>query len=533
MIRNCLIQFVLGFCVVSSSFSATLVVDQGGGGDFTNLGAAIQAALANQEADVIDIAPGTYFNVNEAGEVFAIAGEDELTLRGQDADNPPIILIEPNLEETFLPENEIDGLIVQMAGSLRFENLIFLPSEGFALEPDVFDLITIVDHGTADSPSTLDVTFDNVLITHGTLDNEPMTRTGWEDPREGANSTRADAISLNAREPESTDGESGQLTDTINLTLRNTVIAAHGAEVGHSIDYNVPNGTLTLLEGTRLTYPQNITVQNRAYAKTLVQGTEDNPVILYYITGSRALNAWQNENEWEYMWVIGTLPENTDLRFQGSQGAIRLETQAESLSARHCIFANFFMSGIWGIYEFRSLGEIASEGDFSDRTYLFEDCTFFNTPVAHQIGSDEPYDQPARAQIIYRDCIFDTNQIPPAGLLPIPQAALFSDQTAFLDHGGMLVPRDLNTQMTVENLAYNAESVFSARSPNEDVLSSGNLIGDVDFGFQQTEWDPERINDYLVPTNAQALSGQASEGAALDGARTANFATGIDHWQLF
>ncbi len=533
-------SFLIGVICLSSlnSFSETFSVTVEGSGGFTSIGDAVEAALSNNEADTIEIGPGTFTNTNSDGEVFTIVGEDDITIRGTDPANRPIILIEPNLSEEFLPVERFDGIVIQMAGTIRFENLIFLPTENFSIEPDVADMIAFKDHGTAENPSTLDAFFDNVLITHSNANNEPVTTTGFEDPTiESFNTPPEDGISFHVREPEAVDPFSGKLNDFANLTLENTIIAITSSNGGQGLDYAVPNGVLTILEGCVFSYGANITVQNRDYAKSVIKGTEENPVIFLRSNGSRPVNIWDGENEWEHVWVVGKeFPEDINFRFTASSGGPRLETRADSLIARNCIFANFWVNAVWGAYRFNSAGDANAVPDpsgLAPREYTFEHCTFFNVPIVHVIGDPNSDPQPVPSEVIYRDCIFDTNGVPTANGLPIPGVELLPTNPVFVHHPQALLGVELNTSFEVDTTAHNAAALFSDVSPDAQVSSSGNLIESVNFGFKETVLTPETMRDYLVPTNESVLNGQASDGTALDGARTGDFVTPVNDWQLF
>lgn len=531
-VRSVLIA-VVGCGISLVSQAETFTVTEG-----DSLGDAIEAALANDEADVIEIAPGTYFNTNRAGEVFTIVGEDDITIRGTDPENRPIIFIEPNLEEEFLPVATFDGIVVQMAGSIRFEHLIFLPTENFTLEPDVANMISFVDHGTPENPSTLDAFFDHVLITDTNENNEPITTTGFDDPAIGVlNTTRQDGISFHEREPDAVDPDSGEMDDTANLTLRNTVITISSPDGGHTVDYAVPNGTLTILEGCIFSFAPGIGLQNREYARTVIRGTEEQPVIFWGADGSRPVNIWDGENEWDHVWIIGdAFPADINVRFSANSGGPRIENRAESLIARNCIFANYWVYAVWGRYQFNSLGDTEAFPDtsgFTPRTFVFEHCTFFNVPLVFSFGAATSLEQPVPSEITFRDCIFDPNGIPSASSLPVPGVEILPPDNVFIHHTGNQLPVNLNTTVVVDTAAHNADGIFSDLSPGDLVTATGTFIDRVNFGFKETVFSMETLQDYLVPTNGETLSGLASDGTALDGARTGDFDTSVLNWNLF
>ena len=483
-----------------TAYSATIVVDESGGGDAVTLGDAVTAAFANNEADEIVVKGGTYTNTDGAGNVLAFVGNDDITLRGEHPASRPIIVVEPNFDEAIPGEG--DGIKIRMNGSLTFENLIFLPSEDFTFLDDVDDLFAIVNAGTEGSPAALDLTFRNVVITHGWIDNTPVTLDGFDDPRWSDNTFRDDAINIDLNGPPD---------DEMNLLLDNVIICGYGTmSDSDGLVIDGPQIEALVTGGTRLTFIRRRALYNYNAESLTVEGTDANPVLVY-AAGETMARASAGVNRWNHLWCVGI--------DEGAGGivtsfAARVDPNGgASLTATNCIFSTAYYDGIFMNFD-------ASE----PINYEIIDCTFYNVPELIRFGFVGEPGPSENVTVTVTDCIIDNADwvAPNDGTYwaPEPTVVHYGDADNTL------------AQLTLNNLAYRTQTFVSSMSGARKPATNGNIIENADFQFKTTELTRDNFDDFLVVANCDLLEGKATNGAPLDGARPSPCATGVADWQL-
>lgn len=485
----------MALCWAPHGQAATIAVDAEGGGDVASLAEAVDQALGNGEADEIVIAPGVYPISRDAGGVLALIGEDELVIRGEDASDRPVIVIEPNMAQPADDET-VDGLIIRMDGSLTFQDVIFAPGDAFSLDPDVDDLIAVQDFGTADAPASLDLSFINVLITHAESDFTPVSMDGWTDPAGAFFFTRDDALNIDA-----TGG------DAINLLLEDTIIAASGdGDAADGVVLDGPNISCTLTGETRITYPSRYGFFAFDTASVNIEGTADTPIIVY-AASSFSFNVRGGENSFDHLWLIGAEQEDGSL----SDFGVRFDANTSgSLTMTNSIVANMELDGMF--FNF----------DGEDYSYTIQDCTFYNVPTVLRLGFVGVDPAPSDAQTFnFTDNIYVAADAVGAG------GDFFTPEPTVIDYGDPAISSVVN----IENLALNGGGVTSSRSA-QSPNTAENILEDADLQFAATEFVPGDFGDYLVVTNCDLVAGQASEGRALDGARPSECGTALDQWFL-
>lgn len=497
---------VIRWIVLSAVFlsgtthAATIVVDGSGGGDVATLGEAVATAFANGEADEIVVKAGTYTNTDGAGNVMAFIGEDEIAIRGEDPSDRPVIVVEPNFDETVPGEG--DGIKIRMGGSLAFENLVFLPSENFTFLDEVDDMFAIVNAGTEGNPVSLDLTFRNVLITHGWVDNTPATVDGFDDPRWSDNTFRDDAINIDLNGPPD---------DELNLLLDNVIVSGYGTEAdADALVIDGPQIEATITGGTRFTYIRRRALYNYNAESVTVEGTDDNPVVVY-AAGETMARASAGVNRWNHLWCVG-IDEGEGGMITGFAARIDPNGGA-SLTATNCIFSTAFYDGIFMNFD-------APE----PISYEISNCTFYNVPELVRFGFVGEPGPSENVSVTTTDCIIDN-----ADWVAPNDGTYFSPEPTVVHYGDA---ENTLAQLTLNNLAYRTQTFVSSMSGSREPTTNGNIIENADFQFKATELTRDNFDDFLVIDNCSLLEGKATNGAPLDGARPSACATDIEDWQL-
>lgn len=490
---------VLGFLfavgVITQSYSATIIVDAAGGGDATSVADAVAIAFSNSEADDIVIRSGLYSVDSVEGETLVFAGSDSIVLRGENPDDRPVIVVEPNFDEAG------DGVSIKMDGSLTFENMIFVPSENYTFLPDVDDMFAITNRSETES-STLNLTFRNVVITHSDIDYNPTTTTGFDDPRGADNVFRDDAINIEALDPSN---------DTINLLLDNVIISGFG-DSGNSdaLVLDGPNVSATIEGGSMFSYIQRRGVFAFNANSVTVNGTADNPVIIYG-AGETMMRASSGVHEWNHLWCVG-LNEGTNGTNTGFAARVDPNGGA-SVIANDCIFSTAINDGIFMNF-----------GSETPLSYEFNRCTFHNVPEMIRfgfVGEPGPSDN---ITVTVTDSIVDNFfwTAPADGTFfsPEPNVVHYGDGDNTL------------ANLTINNMAYSTISFISSTSGSREPTVNGNLIDDPDFMFAGDVFSAGTLDSFLVVTNCDALGTQATNDTPLGGARLTPCSTGVREWSV-
>lgn len=497
-------SFFVGSCLltwaaVAPTYSATITVDAAGGGDATSVADAVTMAFGNAEADEIVIKPGVYSVDSVEGETLVFLGEDDITLRGEDPDDRPVIVVEPNFNDSVPGEG--DGVKIKMGGSLTFESLIFVPSENFTFLPDVDDMFAVQNQSDTES-STLDLTFRHVVITHSDLDYTPTTLTGFDDPRGADNIFRDDAINIEALEPSN---------DTINLLLDGVIITGYG-DVADSdaVVLDGPNIAATIEGGSVFSFIRRRGVFAFTVSSVTINGSDDNPSIIYG-AGETMIRASAGVHEWNHLWCVG-LNEGPDGINTGFASRIDPNGGA-SVVANDCIFSTAISDGV-----FMNFG---SEEPLS---YEFNRCTFHNVPELIRfgfVGEPGPSDN---VSVTATDCIVDnffwTAPADGTYFSPEPNVVHYGDGDNTL------------ANLTINNMAYSSISFVSSTSGSSEPTVNGNLIDDPDFMFESDVFSADTLASFLVVTNCDALGTMGTNGTPLGGARLTPCSTGVHEWSV-
>lgn len=479
--------------------SATIVVDKGTGGDVTSVAAAVDIAFNNSEADEIIIRPGVYSVDATVGETLVFLGRDDITLRGDDPDNRPVIVVEPNFDEAVPGEG--DGVKIRMGGSLTFENLVFVPSENFTFLPDVDDMFAVVNVGESES-STLNLTFRHVVITHADIDFNPTTLTGFDDPRLTDNTLRDDAINIFTVGPPD---------DTVNLVLDDVIIAAYGTTTdSDAVVLDGPNISATIEGGSIISFARRRGVFAFNANSVTVNGTDENPVIIYG-SGETMMRASSGAHVWNHLWCVG-LNEGTNGINTGFAARVDPNGGA-SVIANDCIFSTAVNDGIFMNF-----------GSDTPLVYEFNRCTFHNVPEMIRFGFVGEPGPGENISVTATDCIVDNFfwTAPADGTFfsPEPNVVHYGDGDNTL------------AQLNINNMAYSSISFVSSTSGSRQPTVNGNLIEDAAFNYSSDEFSAATIDTFLMVTNCEQLGTQGTNGAPLGGARPTPCSTDVSGWSV-
>ncbi len=482
-------------------FSAEIVVDRSGGGDHEFLSDAVAAAFANDEADEIIVKPGVYVNEQNVGEVLLFSGSDDITIRGENAADPPIIVVEPNFDSTI--SDNFDGIVIQMGGRLTFDNLILVPSEAFTWEDNVDDLIAVFNAGVEGNPSSLELTLRNVTITHSDSENQPVTLDGFDDPRFLDNTLRDDAINIDANGPPD---------DRITLLLDHVIITGYGTESGSDgIVLDGPEIDAVITGGSRLTFIRRRAIFGFNMKSLTIEGTDDDPVLIYG-AGETMIRASAGVNDWRYLWCVG-LNEGGDGITTGFAARVDPNGGA-SLTASNCIFSTAQYDGIFMNFD--------AETPIS---YELRNCTFHNVPELIRFGFVGQPGPSANVTMHVIDTIVDNLDwtAPNDGTYWAPEPTLVH----YGDADNTLA------QLTLTNTAFRTQTFISSMSGSQSPVTEGNTIEITDFQFASEVLTRDNLDTFLVAENNTALEGKGTNGSFLGGARSEPGTTSVSRWPLY
>ena len=391
---------------------------------------------------------------------------------------------------------------IRMGGSLTFENLIFVPSESFAWDDGVDDLITVVNAGTNGNPSSLQLTFRNVVITHSFIDNTPVTLDGFDDPRDIDNTFRDDAINIDMNGPPD---------DQLTLLVDNVVISGYGTEAdADALVLDGPEIDATITGGSRFTYIRRRAIYGYNVKSLTIEGTDENPVLVY-AAGETMVRGSAGVNKWNHLWCVGIdeggggITTGFAARVDPNDGA--------TLVATNCIFSTAFFDGLFMNFD-------AEE----PLTYELRNCTFYNVPELIRFGYVGEPGPSENVSMTVVDCIIDNFDwtAPNDGTYwaPEPTVVHYGDADNTL------------AQLTLRNLAYRTETFVSSMSGSRTPITEGNIIENADFQFKATELTRDNFDDFLVVTNCDLLGDKGTNASPLAGARPSPCATNIMNWQL-
>ncbi|MBN2328251.1 MAG: hypothetical protein JXR73_13975 [Candidatus Omnitrophica bacterium] len=496
--RFALLSALLQIQVVES---AEVLVDRNGSGDFTSLSDAVIQSLSNGESDIITVKSGTYVSDQNVGEILTFIGSDDITIQGENSVDRPIIVIQPNIDN-MLSDN-IDGVVIQMGGALTFENLIFIPSEAFTIDENIDDLFAVFNAGGEGNPSSLDLTFRNVLITHSDIDHQPVTSDGFDDPRFWDNTFRDDAINVDANGPPD---------EPINLLLDNVVITGYGqASDSDALVLDGPQIDCTITGGSRFTYIRRRGIFAYNVQSLTIEGSDENPIIVYG-AGETLIRASAGLSNWKYLWCVG-LNEGDNGITTGFAARIDPNGGA-SVVAANCIFSTAQYDGMFMNFD--------SESPLS---YEFHNCTFHNVPQLIRFGYVGEAGPSENVQMTVFDSIVDNADwtAPNDGTYwaPEPTVVHYGDGDNTL------------AILTLNNLAYRTQTFVSSASGSRTPNTENNIIEVDDFQFVSEELSRNTLNTFLVAANDALLEGKGANGSYLGGARVESETTDVFEWPLY
>ncbi len=485
----------------SSALCAQMVVDHSGGGDYESLSAAVADALINNGPDEIIVKPGVYVDEQNVGEILYFTGADDITIRGEDPADRPIIVVEPNHENSAA--DSVDGVIIQMGGQLTFENLIFVPSENFTMDNGVDDLIAVFNAEAEGNQSWLELTFRNVVITHSDFDNQPVTTDGFDDPRYWDNTLRDDAINIDV---------SAAPNDHIDLLLDNVVITGYGtASDSDALVLDGPEIVARITEGSRFTYIRRRGIYAYSVKYLIILGTDENPVLIYG-AGETMIRASDGSNNWSHLWCVGLNEGDGGIN---TGFAARVDPNGiDSLDATNCIFSTALSDGLFMNFD-------------SEEPILCElrSCTFYNVPELIRFGFAGEPGPSANVTMRVIDTIIDNQDwtAPNDGTYwaPEPTVVHYGDGDNTL------------AQLTFTNLAYRTQTFTSSMSGSRSPTTDGNIIEMTDFQFAATELTRDNFSEFMVAENSDALAGKGIQESYLGGARSKAHYTDIMDWSIY
>jgi len=280
------------FSIVSlNGFTQPVTVNSNGGADFTSISSALDAVASNaDEPNILTITGGGPYN-----EIIIIG--TPVTIRGESADNRPIILINQN---NSVSGRESDGIVNSAAVDITFENLIFLlPSLEATPSDDGFDIRPFSDD------DNFSVTVRNVLITANNGSNEPLSVDGKElQDFSGATTFGDDGFQILST-------FAGIPSGTINALFEN-VIVTHNDGDGNPTEASIGGQDSFILGGERLTVTmRNVTAsfgdrwgfQLLSNVTANLEGTPTEPIVCRHM-GSAGILAFSGNHRWSYVDLI-------------------------------------------------------------------------------------------------------------------------------------------------------------------------------------------------------------------------------------
>ena len=357
------------FIVLASGLGAwavSVTVNSEGGADHATIGEALEAVNATPAEDnVITITGG-----GPCEEPIAIYVP--LTLKGQDSDNRPIILLLPNLDlpqDTGRSLEPRDGIVNMAPVDMAFENLIIIPS---VVDPPG-DAIDIECFSDSDQFS---VNVKNVLLTANDGFDQPVTLDGRDQvdlEASGALSFRDDGFSILC-------GFGGRPEGTIEAVLEDFVVSHCFHEGGNDGFILGGSNVSVTMRNVISSYNSRFGYQILQRVAITMEGTPEEPIVALG-NGSTGFRAFQGrDHQWSNLQAI-----------ENAHGVGVDADTTDTLNIDHLLVTG----SSEGFY-------VVWPPDPAERNYTVSDSTFLDNAATISI-----YDNTSNlANVEFTDCVF-------------------------------------------------------------------------------------------------------------------------------